>query len=244
VVALGACRKDPKIEAPPVVRADSSVVTFAFKAKVKNEDLVPDTKFFTNPSKDNYSVSKFNYYISNVRFTRKDGFVYSEPESYHLMEHVQNKTRFSIKGMPDGEYTKIEFMIGVDSLRNVKGAQTGALDPAHNMFWDWDQGYIFFKLEGSFNTLTQQDMGDYAIHIGGFAGPYATQQQCSFSLLTPVSVKGGHTSSIYYNVQVDEIFVKPSLIGFDTYYNHISDSMFQAISINYKDMFLVDKVEN
>ena len=31
-------------------------------------------------------------------------------------------------GVPEGNYTKVEFLIGVDSLRNTKGAQTGDLD--------------------------------------------------------------------------------------------------------------------
>lgn len=247
VLLIGAitssCIKDPKIETLPLTPA---VVTFNFQAKVKNENLVPEKKKYTNASLDSFSVTKFNYYLSNIKMTREDGFIFSETESYHLMQHVDGKTSFSISGLPEGNYTKIEFMIGIDSLRNVSGARDGDLDPARNMFWDWEQGYIFFKMEGAFNSDKQPETGDYAIHIGGFKGPYACQQKCSFSLISPVSAKGGKNSSVFYNVQIDEIFVKPMLIGFDYYYENLpkGDKIFKDISNNYKDMFVIDKVVN
>jgi hypothetical protein len=36
--------------------------------------------------------------------------------------------------------TAIKFLLGVDSLKNVSGIQTGALDPAKGMFWTWNTG--------------------------------------------------------------------------------------------------------
>jgi hypothetical protein len=42
-------------------------------------------------------------------------------------------------------YNRLSFVIGVDSARNVSGAQTGALDPANGMFWTWNTGYIMAK---------------------------------------------------------------------------------------------------
>ena len=39
--------------------------------------------------------------------------------------------------------------LGVDSLRNVTGVQTGALDPAMDMYWTWNTGYVMAKLEAA-----------------------------------------------------------------------------------------------
>lgn len=239
-LAGSACVKDDKIEPQP---ASPASVQFNFKARVKNEVLVPETRIYLNAQQDSFTVTKFNYYISNVKLIRADGVVFAEPEGYHLIKHVEGKTSFVVNNVPPGNYTRIEFLIGVDSLRNVSGARQGDLDPANDMFWDWAQGYIFFKMEGWFSTY-KPNFGEYGLHIGGFSGPNSCLQRCGFDLLTPVTATGGKQSAVYYNTQIDEIFVKPRYIGFDTYYDNISTGMFRQISENYKDMFVIDRVEN
>ena len=86
---------------------------------------------------------------------------------------------------------------------------------------------------------------EYAIHVGGFNQPNSCLQTCSFSLINPLTAKSGKQSSVNYNVQIDEIFVKPKLIGFDYYYGNITNaSIFKDISVNYRDMFIIDRIEN
>ena len=51
--------------------------------------------------------------------------------------------------MPAGNYNSLSFLLGVDSMHNVSGAQTGALDPANDMFWTWNSGYVMAKMEGA-----------------------------------------------------------------------------------------------
>jgi hypothetical protein len=129
-------------------------------------------------------------------------------------------------------------------LRNVSGAQMGDLSADSLMFWTWEQGYIFFKLEGYYKSANVPQDGEYAIHIGGFAGPYACLQKCSFTLENPITVKANLKSVVSYKVSIDEIFKNPTTIGFDYYYSAIGDRMFKLISLNYRDMFTVEKVEN
>ncbi|WP_316930094.1 MbnP family protein, partial [Hymenobacter sp. IS2118] len=43
----------------------------------------------------------------------------------------------ALKDIPVGDYQSVSFTVGVDSARNVAGAQTGALDPNNGMFWTW-----------------------------------------------------------------------------------------------------------
>ena len=60
-------------------------------------------------------------------------------------------------------------MIGVDSARNTSGAQLGALDPANSMFWSWNSGYIFVRMEGN-SPQSTQPYNKLQFHIGGFKG--------------------------------------------------------------------------
>ncbi len=105
---------------------------------------------YTNSSGESFTVTKLKYYISNVRLLNADSVVYSLPDGYFLVdESNQPSTKLSFPNVPGGAYTSIKFTLGVDSARNVSGAQTGALDPANGMFWTWSSGYIFYKLEGT-----------------------------------------------------------------------------------------------
>ena len=50
--------------------------------------------------------------------------------------------------------------------------RTGVLDPSGagaDMYWTWNSGYIFFKMEGTSPAAT--GMGNsFMYHIGGFGG--------------------------------------------------------------------------
>ena len=50
---------------------------------------------------------------------------------------------------------------------------TGCLDPgaeASDMYWTWNSGYIFLKMEGKYDdrTDTISTASNYFYHIGGF----------------------------------------------------------------------------
>lgn len=240
---LASCVKDTKIEPLQPNQKDTTQLIIDFTAMANAEKLVSANKTYTNSSGDFFSVNMFNYYISNVKLTDEDGSVFTEPESYHLIKHVEGKTSFTIKKLPTGNYTQIEFLIGVDSIRNISGAQVGALDVANQMFWEWESGYIFFKLEGNYVSSSVTTEEGYAIHIGGFKGEFKCLQTVKLNLNTILNASKAKPSKIHINTIVDEIFKTPKHIGFDSYYGAIGDPMFKSISENYKDMFVVTAVE-
>ena len=61
--------------------------------------------------------------------------------------------------IPNGRYVSLKFNVGIDSVRNHSGDQSGDLDPSFGMAWSWTTGYIFFRHEGnyinSFGDTTQ-----------------------------------------------------------------------------------------
>lgn len=118
---------------------------------------------------DTLTFTEFSFYVSNVRLQLADGSYWTEEESYHLIcSKCQDASQFSLKNVPAGDYVGVEFLLGVDSARNVSGAQTGALSPTFGMFWDWNTGYIMLKAEGS---SPQSSDGAFTFHLGGFSGP-------------------------------------------------------------------------
>jgi hypothetical protein len=239
LILLSSCKKDEPVEAKL-----NPILNIVFEPTVNSEALIPETKWYTNFSKDSFTVSKFNYYISNIQLKRADGSAYSVPESYHLIQHVEGINTITLTNLPEGDFTGIDFLIGVDSLRNVSGSQSGDLDPAKNMFWDWNTGYIFYKLEGRFNTLSQPVQGDYAMHIGGFEGKDNCIQSCSYALTTAMQLRKDRTSKVHFTVKLEEVFQNPKFIDFDYYYATLVNNNSREISENYRDMFLPYKVVN
>src|SRR5690606_18580217 len=72
-----------------------------------------------------------------------------------------------IDNVPAGYYVEIQYTMGVDSEKNVSGAQVGALSLSNGMFWDWNSGYIMLKAEG---YSPQAENNGFAFHLGGFSG--------------------------------------------------------------------------
>lgn len=125
---------------------------------------------YTHPeTSELITFSRLRYYITNIKLHKTDGTTWAENESYHIIDARAVDTDIDLSGVPTGEYNGITFLIGVDSLRNTSGAQTGALDPAETMFWSWNTGYIFVIAEG---TSPAAENEAFVYHLGGFQGPH------------------------------------------------------------------------
>lgn len=147
----------------------SIAVTFEFVCK--GDSNVLNNKL-TNNFGETYTITKLKYYISHVKFvstiTEKDnGTVYLIDAS---------KTNRITVSLPDENTTGFSFLLGIDSILNCSGAQSGALDPLNDMFWTWNNGYIVFKLEGTSPSSTA-DLQRIEHHIGGYKGDNKTMRE-------------------------------------------------------------------
>ncbi len=180
IISLMACKKDG------VTYDEDKMSDLKIKVDhvVGNRTLELNTGVYTNAVGEQFSVSQLMYFVSNIKLTNTNGKVYTVPqdESYFLVrEHLAESKAFTIKA-PEGEYTKLEFMIGVDSLRSTMDItkRTGVLDPANlagddKMYWNWNTGYIFWKLEGTSPQAPVDPSGNkkFRFHIGLYGG-YST----------------------------------------------------------------------
>jgi len=205
------CKKesDPKDPIIPAPEPATGTVMVNVKAYSGTDPLVYGTTY-TNFENEQFRVSLFRYYLTNIVLTGSGttpDFV--QPESYYLVDHGSANATYQIKldSVPKGTYKGVMFLIGVDSLRNVSGAQTGALDPGNGMFWTWSSGYIQFKLEG---TKLSGGSGNYAYHIGGFKGAFSTVKANSLLFTgTTLQLVGGTTKNINLETDVQEVFNNP-----------------------------------
>lgn len=129
-------------------------------------------KNLVNAFAENYTITKFKYYVSNVRFVTDRKI--KNTTGVYLVD-ASKKNIISII-VPSKKITGISFLLGVDSILNCSGAQSGVLDPLNDMFWTWNNGYIFFKVEGN-SSSSKSDLHRIEHHIGGFKGSNKTMRE-------------------------------------------------------------------
>ena len=214
-----------------------------FENKVGANALVLNWNNYTNNT-DTFTVSTFNYYISNVKITATDNTVYTETESYHLVKADDaGSLQFTLPNVPTKSYSSITFMIGVDSTRNVSGAQTGALDPNNGHFWSWNSGYIMAKLEGTSPQSTAT--GNMVVfHVGGFSGANSSLKTVTLPLTTNANVSTSTTPQVFLKADLAEWFA-PNSVSFGTLNTiHMPGANAKMIADNYVNMFSVTQVLN
>lgn len=125
--------------------------------------LIPTA--YPTPGLDTVRVSEITYYLSHLTLTRKDGSKHLVPH-HNLITYTPNQPfEFTLTNIPPGQYTQVEFTIGVDSVTNSTGLHEGDLDPSNGMYWSWATGYVFFRMTGRHAF----DNKSFVFDIGGNA---------------------------------------------------------------------------
>ena len=248
IVSITSCKKDTKTTEPSPTPNAVGSLKINFENKVDTEPL-EFGKNYINQKGDSFTVSKFNYYISNIVVTKTDGSTFSEPESYHLVMHSSPSTSLiTIPNVPVGSYKSIAFTIGVDSARNVSGVQSGDLSPviASDMFWTWNTGYIFVKLEG--NSPKSGDVTNKSLvyHVGGYGGTYKAQRSVTLYFgATNAVVNQNASSSIYIWANANKLFGGVNTIDVATTFFQMSPGKTAKIfADNYADMMSFNRIQN
>ncbi len=204
LLTITSCKKDKTIT--PSTPTSNSVALHFESVWGPNDDAFSLNTDFVHPTTgDTVNFTTLKFYISNIVFVRADGSEWAQTESYYLVDLSSNpEGTISIPNVPLGEYTGVKYTIGVDSLRNVSGAQTGALSTTYGMFWSWNSGYIFTKAEG---TSPQASAGSFSYHLGGFTGAnnIVTPKTASFGA-TNLQVNASNMPMVHFTARPEMIW--------------------------------------
>lgn len=182
-----------------------------------NNEAVEFGKEYSNAHGEKLTLKTLNYFISNIKLTLKNGDEYVVPQDscYFLVRQSDKATQqIELNNLPEGKYKAISFMVGIDSARNTMDVsrRTGALDvggAAKGMYWAWNSGYIFFKMEGKSPVIHDSLSNNFYYHIGGFGGfqskTITNIRTKSFSFDKAIAVKK-KTPVINVNVDVAPLF--------------------------------------
>ncbi|RYU79602.1 MbnP family protein [Hymenobacter persicinus] len=246
-VALSGCDKKKADPAAPQTGSVSIALENVVGPNLLKLSTSPTVYDYATASNEQFNVSHFHYFVSNIKLRRADGTEYAEPESYHLVEEsAPDSKTFVLKDVPVGEYTGLSFLVGVDAARNTSGAQQGALAPSTDTFWNWTTGYIFVKMEG----YSPQAPGSHAMqfHIGGFADPNNALRTVAPALPagTTVQVRQDYAPEVHLKADLLRMFTGPNPVSFATFASpHMPGANAVKVADNYAaGMFEVEYVQN
>ena len=182
-----------------------------------------------------------------------------------LVNASDRTTRFTRVRVPEGDYSKVQFVLGVDSLRSTMPVEkrTGVLsfnpESGHaggGMYWGWNSGYIFLKLEGYCDLISDNQQGDptgnkqFKYHIGGFGG-YNAPTLNNIKTITIdlqsagiAQVRAGMRSNAHLFVDIMKIFNGPNAFSIVAHPNVMFSEYSVNIANNFPAMFSHDHTEN
>ncbi|HUQ67277.1 MAG TPA: MbnP family protein [Flavitalea sp.] len=216
-----------------------------------SEDLKLITGTYTNASGETFSVRNLQYFISNISLVKTDGTEYIVPQdsSYFMINESASVNAMPVLKIPEGEYKELRFIVGVDSLRNTMdiSKRTGVLAPTLNNYFNENNGYIFFNMEG---TSPQAPGGTYKFHIGGYGGKTSAtinnikKISIDLSARGMVKIREGNESVIHMLVDVTRVFTGTTNVSLAT--NNIVEFHPFSVNIanNYALMYTHDHTHN
>jgi hypothetical protein len=239
---------------------ETAPLTIEFDNIVGGYNLELNNGTYTNAAGETYTISLLQYYISNIKLGKADGteYVVNQDSSYFLIKEADPSTHFAKVTVPEGDYTSLTFILGVDSLRSTMDIteRTGVLDPSSGMgdgmYWGWNSGYIFFKMEGTSPQAPADPTGQhiYRYHIGGFGGYSAPTINNIKTVQLDLSARGvakprkNRTANIHLLVDIDKVLSNSTTVSIATYPTVMFSDFSVNIANNYANMFTHDHTEN
>ncbi len=203
ILLISACKKDNDEEPAPTSNTLSVQLTF-------NHDGTPlmfDTIMFQQAAGYQMSITRLQFYISNIRLIKEDSTLVDISDYQYVDARDGTTHSFKLTLPETGHYIGLKLEVGLDSAHNITDALP-AQTIHQNMAWPemMGGGYHFMKFEGQYVDST--GTYGYAMHVG--TNPYLV------NCVVPdhFNLTAG-TNSLVLAMNVNEWFKNPALYDFN-----------------------------
>jgi hypothetical protein len=202
LLSLFSCKKDSEV----------GTITLRLNHEVDGEQLEIEQIKYLSKAGHAYSVVNLKYYLSQIVLHENKGSTFSS-DNVHLFDILNPASeQYEMQDVPNGDYTSISFIFGLDETTNVDG---GLENNFENINMEWpipgDQGYHYMKFEGRYDSLATGIIKSFNIHTGATMG-----NQNYFELTLPFSKMALRSNSWTINLSMDlnEWFQNPNTFDF------------------------------
>ncbi len=171
LLSCAACGDDD-----PLATADTASVELSLAGMVGTEPLALESRTYAAPGvAEGFRLSRVSFYLSDVQLLSagdQGELATDVAEVLYLELGADGKASLKLDDVPVGEYTGIEFNLGLTSEQDAQQPQDFAPNtPLANFseYWvDWGS-YVFLKIEGRSDTLADGRARfdqNFVYHIG------------------------------------------------------------------------------
>jgi hypothetical protein len=186
-----------------------STMIIQFEVNVHGTPLQLNKKY-KNPFGENFEISRFRFYAGKIAPIYTDAGIKMKPSAaYYLIDFSDSASTIIEIPIKPGSCNEIQFQLGIDSIDQMQGAQTGVLDPVKGMFWTWNSGYLSFKIEGV-SPESDQPAHMIAYHIGGYRYPYSSVWKFRIGTDKLISISKGDKIMVKIPIELDHFFDGPN----------------------------------
>lgn len=168
---------------------ETGSIKISWYERFKNIPIILHESVYPIENGNTIKFETLKFYISNIQLFQNDVDVYSEPNSFHLIDVSDTSSQNIFLNPPHRiNFNKIKFNLGIDSITNVSGVMGGDLDPTKGMYWAWQSGYVNFKMEGT-STACTPPKNDFEFHLGGYQYPFNSLQKIELKTSSKTNLK-------------------------------------------------------
>lgn len=162
----------------------------------------------SNAAGNQYQVDLLRFYVGQVALVKNDGTEVGL-SGLNLAEYKRGNSSQDVlifkADAPAGDYAGIRFVVGVPREQNHMDAakQQAPLGVGGGMYWSWNAGYMFYRLEGKF--MNQGKPTPFLMHLG----TDAFAQHVDLSDLMRNSIKisvGKDTAVVRVSLDINKMF--------------------------------------
>lgn len=204
-----------------VVRLHSAALTHRLQVEIVPQfghaPLVFDATTNTTAARQQVSVTRLDFLLSNIALRRADGGWLGLSNWFAYVSAREGRTRFELEGIPEAVYDRVRFQVGVPV--DVNHANPAQHPPGHplnptvnGLHWSWQGGYVFFAVEGTWQTTTPQTEAATGNAMAGYSFHLATDRQL-MTVELPVAFDLMFDQQLRLALNIDGIFARPNVIA-------------------------------
>jgi len=226
LLLLLSCRHDAAMVNP------TAGFLLSISHQVDSKPLLFDSLAYKNAAGEKYSISRLQYYLSDIRFYAQGKMLFHTDTILYVDAAQSASLRWV--NIPVAHYDSISYLIGIDSTHNFHDKLWPTMQ---NVAMEWPQtmggGYHFLKLEGHWQDVNS--FTGFAAHLG--TNPYLVHGNLSCSL----DAKAGNVLKINFVMNVNEWFTHPFVFSFnaDGVYTMGNAKLMQKLADNGGDVFSI-----
>lgn len=227
LLILNACKKKETVVLP------ATKLQVHLSHKVGDAPLVLESLMYQNSQGEIYSISRLNYFLSDICFYKGQQRVFTIDTVAYIDAEREGYT-FTATDIPAFSYDSISYFIGVPPADNEHGKLKATPE---NIAMEWPEmmggGYHFLKLEGHWKDTGS--VAGYTMHLG--TNPYLVKG----GLKTSGQVTANRDNTIALCMDINEWFHSPYSysIRTDGVYTMGNAILMQRISENGRDVIKV-----